>query len=54
MAAEPNIGAARRAIYVLGGVAVALWGVFGADAGWAKLLALFAGGALVVEGLIGY
>ena len=54
MAAEPNIGAMHRTIYVLGGVATALWGVFGADADWARLLAMFAGGALVVEGLIGY
>ncbi len=54
MAAQPNIGGIWRASYVLGGIALALWGLFGAEATWARIVSLVFGGALLVEGGIGF
>lgn len=54
MAAQPNLSVVLRAVYVLAGAALAAWGLFGADAAWAKIFALVAGGAVIVEGLIGF
>ncbi len=54
MAAVPNLSGNMRAGYVLVGVGLAAWGLFGADAVWARVLLLVAGGALIVEGLIGF
>jgi hypothetical protein len=54
MAALPNLGGKARAGYVLAGVGLASWGLFGAEAGWARILSAVAGGVLMVEGLIGF
>ena len=54
MAAVPNLRGMLRAGYVLAGVCLAGWGVFGAQAAWARVLSAVAGGVLIVEGLIGY
>ncbi len=54
MAALPNLGGKARAGYVLTGVVLASWGFFGAEAGWTRILSAVAGGALIVEGLIGF
>ena len=49
MAAVPNLRGMSRAGYVLAG-----WGLFGAQAAWARVLSAVAGGVLIVEGLIGF
>lgn len=54
MAATPNLRGMARAGYLAGGAALALWGVFGASAGWAQIVWLALGGAVTVEGLIGF
>ena len=54
MAAVPNLGEMLRVGYVVAGVGLAAWGLFGADAGWARALWAVLGGVLIVEGLIGY
>jgi hypothetical protein len=54
MAAEPNIAGMARLIYLVAGVAVASWGLWGADQGWTQWAWLALGGALLVLGLIGY
>ncbi len=54
MTAVPNLSGMSRTGYVLAGVGLTSWGLFGVDAGWAKLLLLLIGGALIVEGLIGF
>ncbi len=54
MALMPNLGGMTRAGYVVAGVALAAWGLFGANAAWARIPSLVIGGALIVEGLIGF
>jgi hypothetical protein len=54
MAAEPNIAGMARLIYLVAGVAVASWGLWGADQGWTQWAWLALGGTLLVLGLIGY
>jgi hypothetical protein len=54
MPAMPNLGGMARGGYVLAGVALAAWGLFGTEAGWARFLCLTGGGVLIVEGLIGF
>jgi len=54
MAALPNLGGMSRTGYVAAGVALVCWGLFGADAGWARVLCALLGGGLIVEGLIGF
>jgi hypothetical protein len=54
MAAIPNLSGQWRAGYVLAGVVLTAWGLFGAQANWAILLLLVLGGLLIVEGLIGF
>jgi len=54
MAATPNLRGMARAGYLAAGAGLALWGVFGASAGWAQILWLVIGGAVTVEGLIGF
>ncbi len=54
MAALPNLRGMSRAGYVLAGVCLAGWGVFGAEAVWARVLSAVGGGILIVEGLIGF
>ena len=54
VAVVPNLGGMARVGYVLAGVALAGWGLFGANAVWVKILSLALGGALIVEGLVGF
>jgi fatty acid desaturase len=54
MAALPNLGGMSRAGYVVAGIALAAWGLFGANAGWVEVLWLVVGGTLIVEGVIGF
>jgi hypothetical protein len=54
MAAEPNVEHMARLLYLVGGAAVASWGLWGADQGWTQWVWLSLGGALLVLGLIGY
>ncbi len=54
MAATPNIGGIGRALYVVLGAGVALYGLFSAEAAWLRLASLVLGGLLVLEGLIGH
>ena len=54
MAVLPNLSGKMRAAYVLGGAGAATWGLFGVEADWARALFLVAGGAVIVEGLIGF
>jgi len=54
MTAVPNLNGMFRTGYVLAGAGLAAWGLFGVDARWVKLLLLFIGGALIVEGVIGF
>ncbi len=54
MAVVSNLVGKWRAGYLLAGVALAAWGLFGAQATWARIASLAAGGVLVIEGLIGF
>ena len=54
MTAEPNIAGMARLLYLVAGVALASWGLWGADQGWTQWAWLSLGGTLLVLGLIGY
>jgi hypothetical protein len=54
MAVEPNVAGVARLLYLVGGAAVASWGLWGANQGWTQWAWLALGGALLVLGLIGY
>jgi hypothetical protein len=54
MAAEPNVVGVGRLLYMVVGAAVASWGLWGANQGWAQWTWLVLGGALLVLGMIGY
>jgi hypothetical protein len=54
MAAEPNVAGMSRLLYFVSGLAVASWGLWGADAGWIQWSWLSLGGAFLVLGIIGY
>jgi hypothetical protein len=54
MAAEPNVKGMARLLYMVGGAALASWGLWGADQGWTQWAWLVLGGALLVLGVIGY
>lgn len=54
MGAEPNVAGMARLLYLVGGAAVASWGLWGADAGWTQWTWLVLGGALLVLGVIGF
>jgi len=54
MAAQPNVAGIARLLYFVGGLAVASWGLWGADAGWTQWSWLALAGVLVVLGIIGY
>jgi hypothetical protein len=54
MPAEANVSGAPRALYVVGGIAFAIWGLWGADQGWTQWAWMAAGGLLLVLGIIGY
>ena len=54
MGVAPNLAGKWRAGYLLAGVALAAWGLFGAVAAWARIASLVGGGILTVEGLIGH
>jgi Protein of unknown function (DUF2892) len=43
-----------RLLYVVGGAALAGWGLWGAGEGWARWIWLLLGGAVLVLGIIGY
>jgi hypothetical protein len=54
MAAEANIAGMARLLYVVAGVGLASWGLWGADQGWTQWAWLALGGAILVLGVIGY
>ncbi len=54
MALTPNLAGKWRAVYLLAGMALALWGLFGAQGSWARIALLVIGGVVIVEGLIGF
>ena len=54
MPAEPNVAGVARLLYLVVGAAVASWGLWGADQGWAQWSWLVLGGVLLVLGMIGY
>jgi len=54
MGAEPNVAGMARLLYVVAGVGVAGWGLWGADPGWTQWTWLALGAVLLVLGLIGY
>ncbi|HTC63685.1 MAG TPA: YgaP-like transmembrane domain [Candidatus Saccharimonadales bacterium] len=54
MPAEANVSGAPRALYLIGGIALSSWGLWGADQGWTQWTWLAVGGVLLVLGLIGY
>ena len=54
MAAEPNVAGMARILYLVGGAAVASWGLWGADQGWTQWTWLALGGVLLVLGVIGF
>lgn len=54
MAATSNLGFPARGAYILAGLGIALWGLYGADAAWARIFWLVLGSAVLLEGVIGY
>jgi hypothetical protein len=54
MPAESNVSGMARLLYVVGGAAVASWGLWGADPGWTQWTWLVIGGAVLILGLIGF
>ena len=54
MGTQPNITGIARLVYVVGGVAAAGWGLWGAAQGWTQWVWLALGGTAFVLGLIGY
>jgi hypothetical protein len=54
MATEANVSAVARILYLVAGVGVASWGLWGADQGWTQWAWLTLGGLLIVCGAIGY
>ncbi len=54
MEAQPNVTGMARLLYVVCGVAIVSWGLWGAGPGWTQWAWLAAGGAVLVLGLIGY
>ena len=54
MAARPNIAGMARLVYVVAGVGLVAWGLWGVAGGWQRWAWLTVGGAIEVCGLIGY
>ena len=54
MAAQPNVMGIARFLYVVAGLGVASWGLWGADQGWTQWTWLVLGGVVLVLGIIGY
>ena len=54
MPAAANMNGIARAFWVLLGIALALWGAYGADAAWSRILLLALGAYLLIEGFIGF
>jgi len=54
MPAESNVGGMARLSYIVAGIALASWGLWGADQGWTQWTWLSLGGFLLILGLIGY
>lgn len=54
MAAQPNIAGMARLLYVVAGLGIVAWGLWGIASGWERWGCLTVGGAVEVLGLIGY
>jgi len=54
MTTTPNLSGIARAGYVVAGIILSAWGIWGASVGWAQIVWLVIGGALIVEGAIGF
>lgn len=54
MTVVPNLAGKWRAGYLLAGLALAAWGLFGAVVAWSRIACLAGGGILIVEALIGF
>jgi DUF2892 family protein len=54
MAAKTNIGGMARLLYIVAGMGIASWGLWGADRGWTQWTWLLLGGGVLVLGIIGY
>jgi hypothetical protein len=54
MAAEPNIVGMARLLYIVAGLGVASWGLWGADPGWTQWTWLAVGAFVLVLGIIGF
>jgi hypothetical protein len=54
MAAEANVSGMARLLYIVAGVGLASWGLWGADPGWTQWTWLVSGACVLVLGLIGF
>lgn len=54
MATEPNITGMPRLLYLIAGVCLVAWGLWGAAQGWTQWIWLILGGTALVLGLIGF
>jgi hypothetical protein len=54
MPAEANVSGMARVLYLAGGAALCVWGLWGAGQGWTQWTWMAAGGVLLILGLIGY
>ena len=54
MAAEPNMAGMARLLYLVAGVGLASWALWGADQGWTQWTWLVLGGVSLILGLIGF
>jgi DUF2892 family protein len=54
MAAQPNVMGIARLLYIVAGLGVASWGLWGADQGWTQWTWLVLGGVVLVLGIIGF
>jgi len=54
MATQPNVTGMARLLYIVAGVGLAAWGLWGADQGWTQWTWLVLGGVLLVLGVVGY
>jgi hypothetical protein len=50
----PNLNGKLRGASFIAGAACVIWGLYWADASWARITWLAAGGALCVMGIIGF
>ena len=52
--AKPNLEGMPRFLYVVVGLALMGWGLFGAQTGWMRIAFPWLGAFVLVEGLVGY